>query len=226
MKFDGVVQYVKMLIYVTLVTVQGQDVDHQHKVIKETSHYARRKQQLDKTLLLKDMINMMCQQVPHRYAIGEFIYSQQVVDEEEPLINYITFQELQETLIKISNSLLDILCRDEHYGKVIICGKNSSNWLMCDLALSLSDMVSVPLHNQLSKDVVESVLTTIQPVAIFCDNDSYKWFSNDKTLSCCCNKRPVLINLQQDLSSHIWADYNFNDLMCNRTKDDQQDEVH
>jgi len=147
---------------------------HPHTLIPETLHVDTRfQQQRADVISVQDLIVLMCRQVPDRYALGTIVHSS---DSSSPSkIEYTTFHQLGILVNKLAYALHHV-CQFKAGEKVLICSANSPQWLVVDLACILAGLVVVPLHTVLSKALVDEVLATIAPVAVFCDDSTHHWF--------------------------------------------------
>ena len=143
---------------------------HVHTLIQETlSVNTRRDQQLAADSL-RSLVTLMWQHVPNRHALGT------ITDTASRKIAYMSYRQMGEAVNKLACALIYV-CNFPRSSKVIICASNSAQWLLADMACVVAGLVAVPLHNTLiSKEVVASVIESVQPIAVFCDEGTQRWF--------------------------------------------------
>ena len=119
---------------------------------------------------LSTLVPLFCEQVPERYALGVF------PDNTSNRIEYFTYRQLGEKVLALA-AALQVTCQFPPGSRVIICAANSPEWLITDLALVVAGLVAVPLHTLLMTKTVEAVMELVQPVGVFCDQSTQRWFT-------------------------------------------------
>ncbi|KAH3761080.1 AMP-binding protein [Pelomyxa schiedti] len=101
-----------------------------------------------------------------------------------PIDNYswTSFAELYREISVLSSGLINKLHLAPH-SRVVICGRNSIEWFIADIACIISTLVTVPLHPEWTADVMGAVIENCGAAAVLCSQESFL------KLSSICNSR-------------------------------------